>query len=56
MLTEICIRGIAEDAISYLYDNDLLNDFLYDRGVYFGEEERQYFGIPDEPDEEDDYE
>ena len=39
---------LAEVAISYLYDNDLLDDFCEDRGVELSDEEKEYFGIEDE--------
>ena len=38
-------REIAEQAISYLQDNDLLEDFLEDRDVELSDEEYEYFGI-----------
>lgn len=38
-------REIAEKAISYLQDNDLLEDFLEDRDVELSDEECEYFEI-----------
>ena len=38
-------REIAEQAISYLQDNDLLEDFLEDRDVELSNEEYEYFEI-----------
>lgn len=38
-------REIAEQAISYLQDNDLLEDFLEDRDVELSDEECKYFEI-----------
>lgn len=38
-------REIAEQAISYLQDNDLLEDFLEDRDVELSNEEFEYFEI-----------
>lgn len=52
-MSEERIRNICEQAISYLYDNDLLADFLYDRSVEFGAEEKSYFELPDWDEEED---
>ena len=47
MIGNLRMRELAEQAISYLYDNG----FLEDRDVELDEEEKAYFGI-----EEDDYE
>ena len=52
MIGNLRMRELAEQAISYLYDNGLLDDFLEDRDVELGEEEKEYFGI-DEYEEED---
>lgn len=38
-------REIAEQAISYLQDNDLLEDFLKDRDIALSNEEYEYFEI-----------
>ena len=51
MIGNLRMRELAEQAISYLYDNGLLDDFLEDRDVELDEEEKEYFGI-----EEDGYE
>lgn len=42
----------AEMAISYLIDNDLLEDFIEDRDMYFSEEEKTYFCTEEEYEEE----
>ncbi len=39
------MREIAETAISYLDDEDMLREFCDDRGIEFTEEEKSYFGI-----------
>lgn len=39
------VREIAEQAISYLQDNDLLEDFLEDRDLDLTAEECEYFEI-----------
>ena len=39
---------IAEKAISYLEDNDMLEDMLDDQGLELDEEEREYFGLTDD--------
>lgn len=44
-ITNAEFREIAENAISYLYDNDLLEDFLEDRGIELDKDKREYFGI-----------
>lgn len=44
------LKEIAEKAISYIYDNDLLDEFLEDRDIDFDEEEMEYFGIEEEED------
>lgn len=38
------MREIAECAISYIFDNDLLDDFEEDR-IELDEEEKEYFGV-----------
>lgn len=45
------VREIAEDAISYMYDNDILEEFLDDRCLELTDKEKEYFFI-DEFDEE----
>lgn len=39
------MANIAEIAISYLKENDLLEDFLEDTGVDLDEDEIEYFGV-----------
>lgn len=51
-ITNAEFREIAENAISYLYDNDLLEDFLEDRGIELDKDKREYFGIEEDDDEE----
>jgi len=46
------MANIAEIAISYLKDNDLLEDFMEDTDVNFDEDEMEYFEI----EEDDEYE
>ena len=36
-------KEIAESALSYLADNDLLDDFLEDRDIDLDDDEREYF-------------
>lgn len=45
MPTNEKLREIAEKAIDYLKDNDLLEDFLEDRDIYLDKDEREYFWI-----------
>lgn len=45
------LQEIAEKSISYMNENNLLEDFLEDTGVDLDEDEIEYFGI-----EEDEYE
>ena len=45
LLTDERAREIAEQAISYLHDNDLLEDFLVDRDINLSNEEYEYFEI-----------
>ena len=39
------LREIAEQAVSYLADNDMLEDFLEDRDIQLTEEEAEYFMV-----------
>lgn len=45
------MRELAETAISYINDNDMISDFCEDRGIEFTDEEKSYFCIYDEEDE-----
>ena len=56
VISEMRMREIAEEAVSYISDNGLLLDFLDDRCIEFSEKEHDYF-ITDEGDyyNEDDY-
>ena len=46
------MREIAEEAMSYLHDNDMVEDFLEDRYMDLDDKEREYFGLPEFDDEE----
>ncbi len=39
------MRQIAETAISWLYDNGYLNEYLEDRDIDLTDTEKEYFGI-----------
>lgn len=45
------MREIAEQAISYLQDNGLIDDFLEDRDIDLSPEEKRYFAISEGGDE-----
>lgn len=45
-------KELLENAISYLKDNDLLDDFLEDRYLELTESEKAYFGIAEESEED----
>lgn len=45
------LQEIAEKAMSYMNENDLLEDFLEDTGIDLDEEEKEYFGIEENRDE-----
>lgn len=47
-MTDLRITELMEKAISYLIDNDLLEDFCEDRDIEFENEEKKYFGIKEE--------
>lgn len=44
-MTEMEFRELAEQTISYLYDNGLLGDFLEDRNIDFDERKQKYFNV-----------
>ena len=48
-------REIAETAISYLNDNEMLDDYLEDRDIVLSDTEKEFFETDslDEPDEDD---
>lgn len=48
------MREIAEDAISYMYDNDILEEFLDDRCLELTDKEKSYFCIDEFNDESED--
>ena len=47
IITAMEFQEIAEASMSYLYDNNLLEDFLEDRGIDLSDDKRKYF-IPDD--------
>ena len=51
-MTNIRKTELLEKAISYLIDNDLLEDFCEDRDIEFSDEENEYFGIEESDDSE----
>lgn len=44
-IPDLRMKEFAEQAISYLNDNDLIDDFVEDRDIDFSEKEKEYFGI-----------
>ena len=48
LIPDIRMRELAEMAISYLDDEDMLTEFMEDRGIEFSEDEKTYFGIYEE--------
>lgn len=52
VIPDIRMREIAETAISFMKDEYFLDDFLEDTGLDFTEEEKEYFGIYEEDDED----
>ena len=42
---------LLEQVVSYLIDNDLLEDFCEDRNIEFSDEEKEYFEIEESDDE-----
>lgn len=49
-MTQDRLKEIAEQAISFLQDQELLDEFLEDRDIELDEEEKQYFCLNDEDD------
>ena len=45
MPNEMRIREIAETAISWMYENGYLEDYLEDRDIDLTQEEKEYFVI-----------
>lgn len=45
IIPDVRMRELAESAISYLYDEDMLRDFLEDRYMELSDEEADYFGV-----------
>lgn len=43
---------LMEMAISYLIDNDLLEDFCEEKDIEFSDEEKEYFEIEESDDDE----
>lgn len=48
LVSDIRMRELAEQAISYLDDNDMLEEFMEDRDIEFDHDEKTYFGIYEE--------
>ena len=48
IIPDVRMREIAESAMSYMYDEDIVEDFIEDRGIDLDEKERSYFGLPEE--------
>lgn len=46
------LQEIAEKAMSYLNENNLLENFLEDTGIDINEDEAKYFGIEENEDED----
>lgn len=55
-ISDVEMREIAEETVSYLYDNDMLEDFLEDRCIDFDDRKRSYFNLPVDDDYDDDEE
>ena len=47
-IPDIRMRELAEASISYIYDNDMLEDFMEDRSIELSEKEKSYFCIYDD--------
>ncbi len=52
VIPDIRMREIAETAISFMKDEFFLDDFLEDTGLDLTEEEKNYFGIYEEDEDE----
>lgn len=52
VISDMRMRELAETVISYLDDECMLNEFLEDRGIELTSEEKSYFGIWEDNDEE----
>lgn len=52
VISDMRMRELAENSISYLNDECMLDEFLEDRGIELTEEEKSYFGIWEDNDEE----
>mgnify|MGYP006908828082 CR=1 FL=1 len=44
-IPDVRMREIAEEAMSFLHDNDMIEEFLDDRGFDLDGKEKYYFGI-----------
>ena len=53
MINELRMREIAEVAMSYIKDTEMMEDFLEEYDLDLSEEEKRYFDIESEDDEED---
>jgi hypothetical protein len=47
VISDMEFREIAEASVSYMYDNDILEDFIEDRGIEFDDRKKSYFCIYD---------
>lgn len=54
-ISNLRMRELAETAISYLNDEFMINEFIEDRSVEFTEEEKSYFGIYEEKNDDEMY-
>lgn len=54
-ITDVRMREIAEAAISYLDDEGLLDEFLEDRSMELSPEEKEYFGVYDFDEDEEEW-
>lgn len=50
-MTKERLEEIATQALSYLQEYDMLDDFIDEFGIDLTEIERCFFGLPDEEDE-----
>lgn len=53
-MTDARLKEIAENAVSFLYDAGLLEEFLEDRYIDFDADDYAYFGLEDEDEDNED--
>ena len=53
-MTDARLKEIAENAVSFLYDVGLLEEFLEDRYIDFDADDYAYFGLEDEDEDNED--